>query len=88
MLDGMLDVIKTCLMHENEALSRIGSTCLQQLIEHNVTKFNADQWKQLVGCLVSLSNDTTPFFLFFNVDQPEGSIEPKFNVGMFEFKKY
>eukprot|EP00842_Homolaphlyctis_polyrhiza_P003424 jgi/Hompol1/4082/HPOL_006912-RA len=66
-LEGMLDVLQTCLMHENEALSRIGSTCLQQLVEHNVNKLNREQWSLVVTLLEQLADQTTPYFLFFDL---------------------
>ncbi|KAH6598916.1 hypothetical protein BASA50_003422 [Batrachochytrium salamandrivorans] len=72
-LSGMLDILRTCLTHENEALSRIGSTCLNQLIEHNATRLNSGQWNNIVDLFESLCQETTPFFLFINIESAVGS---------------
>ncbi|KAI8915529.1 hypothetical protein BC831DRAFT_159184 [Entophlyctis helioformis] len=73
MLDGMLDILKTCLTHENEALSRIGSTCLQQLIEHNVARLGDKEWSRIVDLFEKLCEETTPYFLFFDLQAAPGS---------------
>nr|KAJ3421655.1 guanine nucleotide exchange protein for ADP-robosylation factor [Polyrhizophydium stewartii] len=73
MLDGMLEILTTCLTHENEALSRIGSTCLQQLVEHNAQRFEKQEWTKVVELFERLSQDTTPYFLFFDMAQIPGA---------------
>ncbi|KAL5039064.1 hypothetical protein BDV3_002220 [Batrachochytrium dendrobatidis] len=72
-LGSMLDILRTCLTHENEALSRIGSACLTQLIEHNAARFNTEQWNSIVESFESLCHETTPYFLFFNVEATRDS---------------
>ncbi|KAJ3359472.1 guanine nucleotide exchange protein for ADP-robosylation factor [Kappamyces sp. JEL0680] len=66
MLPSMLDLLRTCLVHENEALSRIGSTCLQQLVDQNTKRLSVAEWRLVVKTFTDLFSDTAPSFLFFN----------------------
>ena len=66
LLPNMFGLMKCCLLHENEALSRIGSTCIQQLVEHNAQHFDEKSWDQLANLFVELNDETAPTFLFFN----------------------
>lgn len=65
MLPAMLGLMKSCLLHENEALSRIGSTCIQQLVESNAKSFDEKAWENVSGIFDELSAETAPAFLFF-----------------------
>ncbi|KAJ3273363.1 guanine nucleotide exchange protein for ADP-robosylation factor [Terramyces sp. JEL0728] len=66
MLDGMLGLLKICILHENEALSRIGATCIQQLVEHNNSCFGEKDWALVCKTFQELFDETAPTFLFFN----------------------
>lgn len=64
MLDGFLDLLVTCILQENETVSRIGSSCLQQLIEQNVDKLTPAHWNQIVEKIEHLFSWTTATELF------------------------
>jgi brefeldin A-inhibited guanine nucleotide-exchange protein len=66
MIANMLSLLKVCILHENEAMARIGSTCIQQLVEKNVDVFNQDNWSELSNFFTELFDETSPTFLFFN----------------------
>lgn len=49
---------------ENDTLARIGTSCLQQLLENNVAKLSPDRWERIVSTFVHLFNTTTAHQLF------------------------
>ena len=49
---------------ENDTLARIGTSCLQQLLESNVKKLSAERWERVVTTFVKLFKTTTPHQLF------------------------
>lgn len=49
---------------ENDTLARIGTACLQQLVEDNVDKLSADRWERIVSTFVHLFKTTTAYQLF------------------------
>ena len=51
-------------MLENDTLARIGTACLQQLLEKNVKKLSAARWERVVTTFVKLFKTTTPHQLF------------------------
>ncbi|KAJ3508228.1 hypothetical protein NLJ89_g5873 [Agrocybe chaxingu] len=59
-LDGLLDLL--CL--ENDTLARIGTSCLQQLLENNVNKLSPSRWERVTTTFVRLFRTTTPYQLF------------------------
>lgn len=79
-LDGLLDLLCVCIcqgMHysspvlplltslsENDTLARIGTSCLQQLLENNVRKLSASRWERVATTFVKLFKTTTPHQLF------------------------
>jgi Sec7-like guanine-nucleotide exchange factor len=69
MLPNILELLKTCLVHENEALSRIGSTCIQQLLEQNAKNLSDSEWDLIGVSFVQLFEETAPEFLFFNYSE-------------------
>ncbi|KAJ2994510.1 guanine nucleotide exchange protein for ADP-robosylation factor [Globomyces sp. JEL0801] len=69
MLGNMFELLKICILHENEALSRIGSTCIQQLVEHNFNNFNEKGWDLLCNLFTELFQETSPTFLFFDYNK-------------------
>lgn len=64
MLDGFLDLLVTCILQENETISRIGSSCVLQLIEQNVDKLTSQNWTQIVDKIDFLFKSTTAVELF------------------------
>jgi brefeldin A-inhibited guanine nucleotide-exchange protein len=51
-------------LQENDTLARIGTSCLQQLLENNVTKLSPARWERVVTAFVKLFKTTTPHQLF------------------------
>lgn len=49
---------------ENDTLARIGTSCLQQLLEKNVTKLSPARWERVATTFVKLFRTTTPHQLF------------------------
>lgn len=49
---------------ENDTLARIGTSCLQQLLENNVKKLSATRWERVATTFVKLFKTTTPHQLF------------------------
>lgn len=49
---------------ENDTLARIGTSCLQQLLENNVSKLSAVRWERVATTFVKLFRTTTPHQLF------------------------
>jgi brefeldin A-inhibited guanine nucleotide-exchange protein len=57
---------------ENDTLARIGTACLQQLIENNVAKLDAANWERVVSTFIALFKRTTAHQLFDErMRQPE-----------------
>ncbi|TFK55672.1 hypothetical protein OE88DRAFT_1652091 [Heliocybe sulcata] len=63
-LDGLLDLLCVCICQENDTLGRIGTSCLQQLIENNVKKMSPARWERIATTFVKLFRMTTPHQLF------------------------
>jgi len=63
-LDGLLDLLCVCICQENDTLARIGTSCLQQLLENNVSKLSPARWEQVATTFVKLFRTTTPHQLF------------------------
>lgn len=49
---------------ENDTLARIGTSCLQQLLENNVEKLSPARWERIVSTFVHLFKTTTANQLF------------------------
>lgn len=64
LLPGLLDLLCACICQENDTLARIGTSCLQQLLEKNVSKLNDKRWTQVVDTFVQLFRTTTAHQLF------------------------
>ena len=64
MLDRLLDLLCECICQENDTLARIGTSCLQQLLENNVQKLSPERWERIVSTFVHLFKTTTAFQLF------------------------
>jgi len=63
-LDGLLDLLCVCICQENDTLARIGTSCFQQLLEHNVHKLSTARWERVITSFVRLFKTTTPHQLF------------------------
>ncbi|KAF7301642.1 Guanine nucleotide exchange factor [Mycena indigotica] len=78
-LDGLLDLLCVCICQENDTLARIGTSCLQQLLENNVQKLSAARWDRITTTFVKLFKTTTPHQLFdesLRIDIDGSSPEP------------
>ncbi|TFY56254.1 hypothetical protein EVG20_g9000 [Dentipellis fragilis] len=79
-LDGLLDLLCVCICQENDTLARIGTSCLQQLLENNVKKLSAARWERVATTFVKLFRTTTPHQLFdesLRVEIDDSSPEPQ-----------
>ena len=64
LLPGLLDLLCACICQENDTLARIGTSCLQSLLENNVRKLSEERWTQVVDTFVLLFQTTTAVQLF------------------------
>ncbi|KAF5331712.1 hypothetical protein D9611_007702 [Ephemerocybe angulata] len=64
MLDGLFDLLCICICQEDNTLSRIGTSCLQQFLESNVKKFSPALWEKVISTFSRLFRTTTPHQLF------------------------
>ena len=67
-------------MTENDTLARIGTSCLQQLLENNVKKLSVARWERVATTFVKLFRTTTPHQLFdesLRVEIDSGTPEPQ-----------
>ncbi|EPQ27561.1 uncharacterized protein PFL1_04699 [Pseudozyma flocculosa PF-1] len=64
LLPGLLELLCACICQENDTLARIGTSCLQQLLEKNVTKLSEQRWSQVVDTFLQLFRTTTAHQLF------------------------
>ncbi|RKP18011.1 DUF1981-domain-containing protein [Rozella allomycis CSF55] len=64
LLSDILSLLSLCINQENEALARIGTSCLQQLVENNYKKLDASMWHLICGCIEELVESTMPRDLF------------------------
>jgi brefeldin A-inhibited guanine nucleotide-exchange protein len=76
MLKEILGFLKACLLQSNETLSRIGATCLQQIIETNLKKLNTQNWDQICDTIEQLVNETIPHAIFFDVSDGANGPNP------------
>ena len=76
---------------ENDTLARIGTSCLQQLLENNVNKLSTSRWERVTSTFAKLFKTTTPHQLFddalrveiddngSSVDDTPGALSPSQN---------
>ena len=70
---------------ENDTLARIGTSCLQQLLESNVKKLSVARWERVATTFVKLFRTTTPHQLFdenLRIEIDSGTPEPQETNGM------
>ncbi|KAJ3118784.1 guanine nucleotide exchange protein for ADP-robosylation factor [Phlyctochytrium bullatum] len=65
-IDQLFDLLTVCMTQENETLARIGSTCLHQFIETNMTRLDEQIWDRVCATFSHLFRVTTPDALFFD----------------------
>lgn len=73
-LDGFLDLLVNCILQENETVSRIGSSCVLQLVEQNVAKLQPEHWSLIVDRFEQLFEVTTASELFGKSFGPEEDV--------------
>ncbi|KAG8678961.1 guanine nucleotide exchange protein for ADP-robosylation factor [Ceratobasidium sp. 394] len=71
-LGGLLDLLSACIRLRNDTISRIGTSCLQQLLENNAHKLSNAQWDTVVMTFLRLFKGTTPHQLFDESLRAEG----------------
>lgn len=49
---------------ENDTLARIGTSCLQQLLQNNARQLSPTDWERVITTFVWLFKTTTPYQLF------------------------
>ncbi len=76
LLPGLLDLLCACICQENDTLARIGTSCLQQLLEKNVERFSPLRWSQVVDTFVRLYQTTTAYQLFDPALRAGGATAP------------
>lgn len=59
MLEGFLELLVTCIDQDNDTVSRIGASCLLQLVVENVTKLTPTHWALIVDKIEALFETTT-----------------------------
>ncbi|CAO1630328.1 unnamed protein product [Parajaminaea phylloscopi] len=64
LLPKLLNLLCACICQENDTLARIGTSCLQQLLESNVRKLSEAQWVEVVDAFLELFRTTTAHQLF------------------------
>lgn len=64
LLPRLLNLLCACICQENDTLARIGTSCLQQLLENNVRKLSETQWSEVVDTFLDLFKTTTAHQLF------------------------
>lgn len=73
LLPGLLDLLCACICQENDTLARIGTSCLQGLLEKNVRKLSVDKWGMVVDTFLQLFRTTTAHQLFDPLLRADGS---------------
>ncbi|KAI0248451.1 hypothetical protein BJV78DRAFT_1235950 [Lactifluus subvellereus] len=89
-LDGLLDLLCVCICQENDTLARIGTSCLQQLLENNVKKLSVARWERVATTFVRLFRTTTPHQLFdesLRVEIDSSTPEPQETNGTSTFDR-
>ncbi len=57
LLPGLLDLLCACICQENDTLARIGTSCLQSLLEKNVRKLTEERWGAVVDTFCAAVQD-------------------------------
>ncbi|KAI9224718.1 hypothetical protein BC828DRAFT_372630 [Blastocladiella britannica] len=62
-LGDVLVLLKACILQENDTLARLGTSCLQQLMESNSQHLHDDDWDQVCDTWKELFTSTTAYAL-------------------------
>ena len=54
-----LELLETCILQDNDAVARMGNSCLQELIHDNALRFDSGHWHLISSRIVKLFKDTT-----------------------------
>lgn len=73
LLPGLLDLLCACICQENDTLARIGTSCLQGLLEKNVRKLSLEKWGLVVDTFLQLFRTTTAHQLFDPMLRADGA---------------
>ncbi|EPY51939.1 Sec7 domain-containing protein [Schizosaccharomyces cryophilus OY26] len=60
LLKGYFRLFSTCICRDNVSLSRIGTSCMQQVLLENAHRFTKGDWDLVVELFVELFRETTP----------------------------
>ncbi|KAG7807449.1 hypothetical protein KL921_004207 [Ogataea angusta] len=63
-MEGYLKLLVSCICQQNETISKIGISCLKELILDNMAKFNEKHWELLNNSFAELFDLTTAKELF------------------------
>jgi brefeldin A-inhibited guanine nucleotide-exchange protein len=64
LIDELLELLGVFITQENEILSKIGSTCLQEFLEMNTDKLSDKVCEKVCRSILILFDATTPYSLF------------------------
>jgi brefeldin A-inhibited guanine nucleotide-exchange protein len=64
LIDELLELLGVFITQENEILSKIGSTCLQEFLEMNTEKLSEKVCEKVCRSILILFDATTPYSLF------------------------
>lgn len=71
-IEELVDLLITCMIQENDALSKCGADGLVTFIETNISNFSDDIWDMLCLRLCDLFEVTSPVQLYFDVSIEQG----------------
>ncbi|EPX70776.1 Sec7 domain-containing protein [Schizosaccharomyces octosporus yFS286] len=60
LLKGYFRLFSNCVCRDNVSLSRIGTSCMQQVLLENASRFTEEDWDSVVELFVELFQETTP----------------------------
>lgn len=63
-VDDFMSLLISCICQDNDAISKIGISCLKDLIIENITKFDDDKWERIIKTFSTLFKITTAKELF------------------------
>lgn len=64
MLDGYLKLLVSCICQENETISRVGISCLEDMLLQNAAKFGKEEWEKIDSTFETLFKLTRATELF------------------------
>jgi brefeldin A-inhibited guanine nucleotide-exchange protein len=67
-LAQILDLLVKCILQENDTLSKIGCTRLEEFVINNAGNFKEETWKEVCNRIQGLFEVTKPVELFFKLE--------------------